>query len=228
MCGARAHARHAWQNVACTLARSGGFDARPSSQGTKLAAARQRERALGRTTNARTRARRALTRRAPMGRMIHDVIHLLNDLIEVDYDAIAAYKAAIARLDDVTDKTALGQMLADHRRHVSELSLVVRNYGGEPSAHGDVKAVLTKGRVVLAQLSGEQAIFDAMNANEEDTNDAYDRAINRQGVPIDVLAILERNLADERRHRAWFVHRINSTKAVEIAKDLAQDVGARR
>src|SRR5258708_31622554 len=105
-----------------------------------------------------------------MALMMRDIVNLLNDLIELDYDAIEAYKAAIGRLSDVGDKTQLGQFMADHRRHVSELSLVVRNLGGSPPDHGDLKQVLTKGRVVLAGLTGEKAILEATKSNEDDTN----------------------------------------------------------
>jgi uncharacterized protein (TIGR02284 family) len=145
-----------------------------------------------------------------MARMVNEVISVLNNLVELDYDAIEAYKAAIDRLSGLADRQQLGEFLADHRRHVTELSLIVRNFGAEPPKHGDVKQVLTKGKVVLGGLMGEKAVFEAMRSNEDDTNRMYEKATNEPGIPVDVLAVLERNLSDERRHRAWFVDRVRS------------------
>jgi uncharacterized protein (TIGR02284 family) len=145
-----------------------------------------------------------------MALMMKDVVDLLNDLIEIDYDAIHAYKAAILRLSDVGDKTQLGQFMADHRRHVSELSLIVRNLGGAPPEHGDLKQVLTKGRVILAGLTGEKAILEAMKTNEDDTNKAYERAVAFPNLPADILPVVQRNLGDERRHRVWLMQRIQT------------------
>jgi uncharacterized protein (TIGR02284 family) len=142
--------------------------------------------------------------------MVNEVVSVLNNLIELDYDAIEAYKAAIDRLSGLSDKQQLGEFLADHRRHVTELSLIVRNFGSEPRKHGDIKQVLTKGKVVLGGLIGERSVFEAMKSNEDDTNRIYEKATNEPGMPVDVLAVLERNLADERRHRAWFMERVRT------------------
>jgi len=44
-----------------------------------------------------------------------DLIKKLNNLIELDYDAIAAYKAAIERLDDMQFKQQLAAFMEDHQ-----------------------------------------------------------------------------------------------------------------
>jgi uncharacterized protein (TIGR02284 family) len=145
-----------------------------------------------------------------MAATVKDVVSALNSLIEIDFDAIEAYQAAIARLSGAADKQALGEFVADHRRHVTELSMIVRNFGGQPRARGDLKQVLAKGKVVLGGLVGEKAVLEAMKSNEDDTNRAYEKATSEHGMPVDVLAVLERNLADERRHRAWFIDRLRA------------------
>ena len=133
---------------------------------------------------------------------------MLNQLIELDFDTIEAYRAAMDRLDAPTDRTQLQWFLADHERHVRELSLLVRQLGETPSEEADMKQVLTKGKVVIASLLGDRAVLSAMKSNEDDTNLAYERAVRRNDLPIRMRNILERNLADERRHRAWFEARI--------------------
>jgi uncharacterized protein (TIGR02284 family) len=139
--------------------------------------------------------------------------HLLRDLIELDYDAIEAYKAAIERLKQQADRTQLGVFLEDHRRHVADLSAYLRQLGVEPPVSGDIKRVLTKGKVVVLGLMGDKAIFEAMKSNEDDTNRAYERAVGADGLTADLRSALDRNLADERRHRAWFEARISAMTA---------------
>lgn len=138
-----------------------------------------------------------------------DVLDMLNDLIELDFDAAEAYQAAIDRLDDPDSKSHLASFREDHLRHTEELSAIVRDLGGEPPLEGDFKAVLTKGKVVIAGLGGDVAVLRAMKSNEDDTNTAYERASEREELTTDVQDILRRNLSDERRHRDWIVNRID-------------------
>lgn len=143
-----------------------------------------------------------------------DLVKLLSDLIELDYDAIEAYNAAIERLDDTTDKEQLRRFLDDHERHVSELTVLVRGMGADAPQKGDIKAILTKGRVVIGGLMGDKSILQAMKSNEDDTNLAYERAAARNDLTADLRKVIEKNLGDERRHRAWIVTRLEKKEAV--------------
>jgi predicted metal-dependent hydrolase len=51
-----------------------------------------------------------------------DIVNQLNNLIEVDYDAIEAYDAAIQRLADPRLKDQLRLFMGDHQRHTENLS----------------------------------------------------------------------------------------------------------
>jgi uncharacterized protein (TIGR02284 family) len=139
-----------------------------------------------------------------------DLNSLLVDLIELDHDAVAAYQAAIDRLDDPSIKENLMKFMADHVRHTEELGRILSESGREPPSKGNLKAVLTKGKVVLGGLAGDKAILMAMKTNEDDTNTAYERAVNNDAAPARVKEILRRNLADERRHREWIQKRIDT------------------
>ncbi|EYF04178.1 PA2169 family four-helix-bundle protein [Chondromyces apiculatus] len=141
------------------------------------------------------------------------LLGLLKDLIELDYDAIEAYEAAIERMDDMRDRAQLSTFLADHRRHVNDLSLFMHDLGGTPPDGGDIKRILTKGKVVLGGLLGDRAVLTAMKTNEDDTNTAYERALKRNDIPARIRAVFQRNLADERRHRDWIVQRIRGYEA---------------
>jgi uncharacterized protein (TIGR02284 family) len=137
-----------------------------------------------------------------------DVKTILFELIELDYDAAAAYGAAIARMKDGEAKAALAGFKADHERHVKEVGEQLQLMGGEPPKGPDVRGVLTEGMVVVAGLIGDRAILRAMKANEDDSNKAYERAAARQDMNAELLALMKRSLEDERRHRAWIVERL--------------------
>jgi uncharacterized protein (TIGR02284 family) len=138
----------------------------------------------------------------------HEVIDMLNNLIHLDFDAIAAYESAIDRLDHAEAKTTLIEFKNDHERHTRELGTLVRNLGGEPSMQSDAKSLLTQGKVVLRGLTGDSGILKAMKSNEDETNEAYEQALDRGDMTANIRDVLERNLADERRHRAWIEGRL--------------------
>lgn len=131
-----------------------------------------------------------------------DVIDDLNEILELEHDAIAAYKAAVERLDTQAYKDKLSEFLADHQAHVEDLTNLVRGEGGTAEKDGDAKKVLTKGKVVLADLAGDEAILKAMKANEVQTNSKYEKAVEK-GYANPIQSVVQKGLADERRHKAW-------------------------
>lgn len=133
---------------------------------------------------------------------------LLSDLVQLDYDAAEAYQAAIDRLENAGFKASLLTFKQDHLRHVHDLSDTLAKMGHEPPLEGDVKSMLTKGKVVLGALAGDKAVLQAMKTNEDDTNTAYERATGHREATPQIDAMLERNLQDERRHRDWMVEQI--------------------
>lgn len=145
-----------------------------------------------------------------------DLIRELNDLIELDFDAIEAYEAAVNRLRNDEWKTRLRAFRDDHRRHVDNLTMRVRTLGGEPATGPDAMSLLTQGKVVIGNiLGGDHAILLAMRANEEVTNKRYEAALASDELDADTRGIVEANLADERRHRAWLEDRLDAADAAE-------------
>jgi uncharacterized protein (TIGR02284 family) len=130
-------------------------------------------------------------------------LNTLGDLMALEQDAIAAYDAAITRIDDAGFKAKLQEFKADHERHVSELDALIAKLGGAPSAGAGLKSMLTQGIVAIGSLFGDKTILRAMKSNEDDTNTAYERAVKHRDVDAAAVRTLERGLADERRHRAW-------------------------
>jgi uncharacterized protein (TIGR02284 family) len=132
-----------------------------------------------------------------------DVVDMLNDLIQLDYDAIQAYEAAINRIENSEHQRQLKAFRDDHERHTQELGRVVSELGGEPATGASMKQVLTVGKVAFADIMGEKAVLQAMKTNEDDTNTAYERAASRSDLPQSAAPVIQRALGDERRHRDW-------------------------
>jgi uncharacterized protein (TIGR02284 family) len=144
------------------------------------------------------------------------LVDALDALLELDYDAIEAYDAAIARLKDASDKAQLGAFMADHERHVAELTALVEGLGRRASKGPDLKRWLTKGKVVILGLAGDHAILLAMKTNEDDTNTAYERVAGRDDLSSEIRAVVARNLDDERRHRAWIEARLGAGEPARV------------
>jgi uncharacterized protein (TIGR02284 family) len=136
-------------------------------------------------------------------------IDTLKNLIELDFDAVAAYEAAVSRLEDAAIKDQLGEFMSDHQRHIQQLSAIVRELGELPPTDKDLKAVLTQGKVVIGNLTGDKGILQAMKSNEDDTNRAYEQALRRTDILPRAEGLLKQNLADERRHRSWIEERLS-------------------
>jgi len=138
-----------------------------------------------------------------------DLVHHLNQLIALDFDAIAAYDQAIDRLQDPTCKSQMSTFKRDHEQHVRDLSSLVTRYGGTPRQRGDAKQMVTQGMVVIRSITGDKGIMKAMKTNEDQTNAGYEKAVAMRDIPNDVRTVLEKNLSDERRHRSWIIDQIN-------------------
>jgi uncharacterized protein (TIGR02284 family) len=147
-----------------------------------------------------------------MARMLNDVIALLNRLIQIDKAAIETFKTAKTRLGDAVDRAEFGAFLADHRRHVDALTMVVRNLGGEPLSHGDLRHGLLRATIDLRGVIEEGVLIEAMRTNEAETTAVYENAASQPGIPVDVVTVLKQNLVDERRHQAWIVARLEAAR----------------
>lgn len=134
----------------------------------------------------------------------------LQELVNLDYDAIEAYDEAIKRLDDAETGTKLAEFREDHVRHTENIGNILRNLGEEVPAGPDAKSLLTEGKVVIADLAGDKAILKAMVMNEKVTNKTYEKALKVDGLDAAMQQTLSQNLADEERHKTWIESRIEA------------------
>jgi rubrerythrin len=127
---------------------------------------------------------------------------LVQDLVQLDKAAIEAYSAAIERIENVEYKQQLTSFREDHVEHTRALGTWLRAHQEDAPQSGGLKETLTTGKVALAGLMGDKQILMAMKTNEDDTNTAYERAVNHREAG-GIRATFEKNLGDERRHRSW-------------------------
>lgn len=155
-------------------------------------------------------------------RWITKVCDQLNKLIQLDFDAAGTYREAILHVDDPDVRSDLHSFLADHERHVMELSRIVRDLGHTPiEAHRDFKGVILEGMTRL-RSRGTLGALRAMRMNEKLTNRTYDKASEVYMPPLGQVIVIE-NLADERRHLAAIeahIARLSETHHVARTHDL--------
>jgi rubrerythrin len=131
------------------------------------------------------------------------VVARLRSLAQLDADAVGAYDAAIARVNEPLVRERLNDFRVDHLRHVQDLNALIQRYGGEPvELRPDLKGTAMRGLTAVSSLMGTEAALVAMLGNEEFTNRAYELALAFDWEP-DVRALIQKNREDERRHVTW-------------------------
>lgn len=130
------------------------------------------------------------------------VVNLLNDLMQLDIDAWHAYGEAIEKLDTALDiRDTLERFRGDHHRHVTEISARLRDLGEEPPGFSpDFKGYIIQGFTSLRSITGTKGALAAMETNEKLTNRKYADALENEGIPSDIHALIEANYKDEQEH----------------------------
>ncbi len=128
---------------------------------------------------------------------------LVSNLLRLEHDAIAAYEATIERLNDATSRQQIEAFRHDHLDHVVQLEQFAARLEIDAPTGGDIKQMLTAGKVALAGLAGDNAMIKAMKTNEDDTVKAYEQANANSLADADMQPFVASALADEQRHRAW-------------------------
>jgi len=129
---------------------------------------------------------------------------LLENFILLEHDAIAAYDTVIERLETPEYKQKIAEFKSDHERHMADLRALAQKHGADVPIEGDMKGMLTTGKVKLADMmGGDGAILRAMATNESDTVSAYDKGCHNDCIPAEDRALFTKALEDERRHKEW-------------------------
>ena len=132
----------------------------------------------------------------------------LNDLMQLDYDAIAAYSLALNALRNHAYQDAVRGFKADHERHIEELTLLIRKYEGMPMPVPHLSGVFKLAVQGVGAAGGDGAVVTTFKANEAQSRDKYRRAASKQH-PADVQDVLIRAARDEQRHFDWAMRTMN-------------------
>lgn len=137
---------------------------------------------------------------------------LVEALLQLEKNALEAYDETIERLESQQYSQKISEFRQDHYQHVEALSQFARQMGVEIPDAG-AKSLLTKGKVVIADLVGNDgAILTAMKTNEYETVMAYENACKKDFLSPELRTLCEKGLADEKRHRDWMDQAAKSDK----------------
>ena len=128
---------------------------------------------------------------------------LVQNLLLLEHDAIAAYDSTIQKLENPSHKQQISAFREDHLRHVAELEKMASMLKVEAPRQGDMKQLLTTGKIALAGLMGDGEILKAMKTDEDDTVSAYERAAKHAEAKPESRRVFDSFAADERRHREY-------------------------
>lgn len=142
----------------------------------------------------------------------NDVVETLNELMALDYSAIAAYKSAIDQLENTRCKQQLQKHCEDHMHHVEVLRNKVHELGSTPRDLADIKSKIAQSLELMADIvADDRTILQTIMKNKDLTNTAYGDALaNFQNV-AGIAFLLEDHLRDERMHREWIEARLDKT-----------------
>jgi len=145
-----------------------------------------------------------------------DLIARLNDLVQLDHDAVAAYDEAVEKIDDLDIRDDLDQFRLDHKQHITDLQQVIRELGGEPQDVGrDIEGVLHDSLGQVHSATGTIAALRAMRGTEQVANQSYERMLD-PSLPATAHELVERNLEDERRHLATIESHLARLEPVSV------------
>ena len=129
---------------------------------------------------------------------------IIENLLYLEHDAIAAYESVIERLENPEFSRQIERFRQDHLDHVEKLREFAGRHGVKPPAEGDMKEMLTTGKIGFANMvGGDATILRAMSTNEADTVSAYSSATENADLPEEMRPFVAMALADEERHKAW-------------------------
>lgn len=127
----------------------------------------------------------------------------LNDLLQLDHDALQAYTLAIKGLRNPTHRETLERFRSDHERHVRQLTELIEMHGGTPIQISHLPTGPMKLAVQAAgNLGNDREVLLAFKSNERQARDKYQRAALGEH-PTEVSTVLHQAAADEETHYTW-------------------------
>ncbi|HVK75425.1 MAG TPA: ferritin-like domain-containing protein [Kofleriaceae bacterium] len=148
--------------------------------------------------------------------LARDIVVRLNDLIQLDHDAVAAYGCALAAVVDPAIRLDLEAFRTDHERHVADLNECVRTVGGVPRACSSAGDGV--GPAVVPATGGTEGVLRALRAGAQLVVKAYDDAL-QEWLPEEARDLVARHRDDERRHLAAIEGHLDRLRRAEPPRD---------
>ena len=146
----------------------------------------------------------------------------LNDLIKLDHDALQAYGIAIGAVSRVEYRHRLEAFRADHERHITELSELIRSRGATPIDLPHLPSGAFKLALMAIGAAGDdRTLLLAFKANERQVRDKY-RRIARAPHPSDVTSVLARAADDETRHYMWVLETLEDDFGISVDSTIGR------
>lgn len=130
------------------------------------------------------------------------IIAELNDLLQLDHDAVEGYTVAIDTVRDAGYRETLVAFRADHKRHIEELAALVRARGGLPTELPHPTGALKLAVQAAGAIVNDDALLLAFKAVEGQVRDKY-RRFARAAYPPDIADVVTRAADDEEKHYSW-------------------------
>lgn len=135
-----------------------------------------------------------------------EIVEGLNDLLQLDHDAIGAYEIAIEQLENREYALQIDGYKRDHERHIQRLNDAILELGGTPANEPHATAPLKQAVQRLSAVGGDKSLLSAWRSNELQVMTKYD-SYAQQAVswPASVKKLIDENALDEERHYQWIV-----------------------
>lgn len=133
-----------------------------------------------------------------------EILEGLNDLLQLDHDAVGAYQIAMEKLHDRDQADQIAGFRRDHERHIRELNELIAELDGTPKNHPHATGPFKLALQSLGGLAGDKGVLLAFRANELAVRTKYDSYASRANHwPTNIKRVIDACALDEERHFRW-------------------------
>ena len=135
---------------------------------------------------------------------VAEILAGLNDLLQLDHDAVGAYEIAMEKLHDRDHADQIAGFRRDHERHIRELNELIVELGGTPVNQPHVTGPFKMALQSLGALAGDKGLLMAFRTNELAVRAKYDSYASKANFwPANIKRIIDAAALDEERHYRW-------------------------
>lgn len=119
--------------------------------------------------------------------------HLLNELMEKNYDAEKSYKSVMDDIEDPKLKEFLSHQAQHHYNNNQELRSVIRSFGEEPAERSSIEGDVMRSWMNLkTTFSGnkERTILEGLRKGEEEALDEYRELLEEEDLTDSVKVLV--------------------------------------